>query len=126
MVLFKPRILFSLFALLLLVSSPFKHDLRADAFGCPGINSPIVSKGYGQTTVSSTAVALSGVAGQMAIVMVESAAIRYRTDGTAPTASVGIPIQPDSGFVLCGANMNTFRAIRQSSDAKLNYEFFGS
>src|SRR5581483_4450961 len=102
-----------LVAVLSVFTPPVARDLRADAFGCPAITSPVSTKGYAQINVSSSAVGLSGVQGVMAIVVVEAADIRYRTDGTNPTASVGTPLAAGGGVVICGADMNTFKAIRQ-------------
>ena len=48
-----------------------------------------------------------------ALVSVESAAIRYRFDGTAPTSSVGHPLNVGDSFTLEGLDdILNFKAIR--------------
>lgn len=96
---------------------------------CPGtFNRPTIEPlGYQQLTVSSTAVAFTLPAGpvRMAVVMVEDNPVRFRDDGTNPSASVGTLVQPNVAILVCGAAMNKFRAIRQGSDAKLSVHFYG-
>ena len=90
--------------------------------------------GYRQITVSSTALALSSATGGVpkgatrAIIEVETDAIRYRDDGTAPTASVGMPVAKDVNYIVLPSlqAINAFRAIRVTTDAKLNVLYYGS
>ena len=58
---------------------------------------------------------------KMAIVTVETARIRYRLEGSAPTTTVGHRVGANTSFVLEGfSQMNNFRAIRTTStSAKL-------
>lgn len=84
--------------------------------------------GYQQLTVSSTAVALTlpatGIV-RMAVMVVETDAIRYRDDGTSPTASVGMPVASGGGVIVYNAAISKFKAIRQTNDAKLNISYYG-
>lgn len=90
--------------------SSLPHDL--DAFA------------YESLTISATSVALTAATyapsgareALAALITVEANPIRYRNDGTAPTATEGHQRSPgnDSAFVIYGRhNIRTFRAIRQ-------------
>ncbi len=86
-------------------------------------------------TVSSTAVgltlptetAVSGatkpVAANYAYITVETGAVRWRDDGTDPTASVGSPIASGSSFIYDG-NLSAIKFIRQTVDATLTIAFY--
>lgn len=81
--------------------------------------------GFEKLTVSSAAVGFASthIPGG-ALVAVESAAIRYRVDGTAPTSTDGVPVQAGEKFVVPN-NAAAFKAIRSgSSDATLQIVFF--
>jgi hypothetical protein len=113
------------------------------------------SLGYAQFTITSTAVAnLGGAAvtgtptntagtlaaipavcslsgsGCCAAVTIETAAIRWRDDGTAPTASVGTPWTyytagtPTQPYIYCGETLANFQMIALSGTPVLNVEFF--
>lgn len=80
----------------------------------------------GKATVSSTALGLASFGftnAQIARaenirVSVESNAVRYRTDGTAPTAATGEPLAAGATRRVWGyADASRFQVIRQSSDA---------
>lgn len=85
---------------------------------------------FEQITVSSTAVGLATATTnptgrtQMntCYARVESASLRYRDDGTDPTASVGFPQDDNDEFTITGNPvMRRIRFIRTSStDATLN------
>lgn len=66
-----------------------------------------------------------------AIVYVESDvasgyAIRYWTDGFAPTTTEGIPREPDTAFDIEGIhNLHKFRAVKaQAGNTKLQVQFY--
>lgn len=86
-------------------------------------------KGYQQITVSTTAVGLTVPDGATrAVLGIEAQPLRYRTDGTNPTASVGM-LQAASTFVeLSGADtLANFKAIRSGgTDSVLNVSYYGS
>lgn len=60
-----------------------------------------------------------------ALVSLETNAIRFRSDGTAPTAAVGHAVSAGSNIEVCGtANVRNFRMIRQSADATATVSYF--
>jgi hypothetical protein len=86
------------------------------------------AKGYQQLTVSSTAVAPTlptGAQVQLMVISVETANVRYRDDGTNPTASVGMPLwlnQPPFSF---NGDISKIKFIRQAStDAVVNITYY--
>lgn len=82
---------------------------------------PLVSElNYESVTVAGTAIGFdatdgtNGMIPEAAVITVETAAIRFRTDGTNPTASEGHSAEPGDVIILgdrkqCAA----FRAIRR-------------
>jgi hypothetical protein len=53
----------------------------------------------------------------------EAQAIRYRDDGTAPTATVGQPVAVGASVTYTGA-LSKVQVISQTSGAKLNVLFY--
>lgn len=95
---------------------------------CPGTgNIALTHKSYIQSSVLSGAFAFTVPTGSMiAIVSVESNGVRYRTDGTLPTATVGMPIASGSSVILCGLDILTnFTVISQAGTATVNMDFYG-
>lgn len=84
-------------------------------------------KGYQQITVSSTALALTVPAGtKRAVIGVEAQPIRYRLDGTNPTASVGFNVKADVTFEIVGNEaIKALKMIRTGTDATVNVHYFG-
>lgn len=88
--------------------------------------------GYTQITVGGAAVGLgSGSLGAipvdtiMALIEVEAAAIRWRDDGTPPTANVGMPLYPNQEFQYSVAGgFSQIQFIAQSGTATLNVTFY--
>ena len=102
-----------------------KVDAKTD---CPSLDRRLDHAVYQQITVSSTAIGLTlpgNFAVRMAVLVVEGGAIRYRDDGTDPTSAVGIPADPKMTIIVCGVQVGSFRAIRQSADAVLNAVIYG-
>ena len=79
--------------------------------------------GYESVTVSSTAIGISatGLKPNAASVQVEGAAVRFRADGTDPTAAVGVTAEPGDSIVLTDRDqVLKFKAIRRDGvDATL-------
>lgn len=82
-----------------------------------------VAYDYEKITASGTAVALdpdkvepaNGIAAQRVTLNVETAAVRIRFDGTAPTATDGVPIASGASFVLDqSANIKKLQIIAQT------------
>lgn len=90
---------------------------------------PIIPLGYCQLSTLSASVLLSSCAGgipsgsTIALIQAEAQAIRYRDDGTAPTAAVGLPVAAAGSFLYSGP-LNRLRFIEQTSGAKLNVLFY--
>ena len=84
--------------------------------------------GYCQLSVS-TAVSLSscsnGIPSGAAFFYAtpETASVRWRDDGVAPTASVGYPLAPPSQLVYSG-NIGAIQFIAQSGTSTLNVAFY--
>lgn len=97
------------------------------AGSCPGLDFSLQPLGYQQVAVSTTAVGLtlpSGVV-RMAVITVEDNPIRFRDDGTNPSSTVGVLVQPDVTILVCGPAVSGFRAIRTGADAKLSVSYYG-
>ena len=86
--------------------------------------SPVTGGVYKAQTVSGTAVALdlSGCpAGTRVVsVTVEGAAVRVRSDGTNPTASVGVPIPVGSSLDWSLSMASAVKIIAQAGTATLH------
>lgn len=83
--------------------------------------------GYQQLTSLSASTALTIPAGTvLALIQPEIQAVRWRDDGTAPTATVGYPLSTGSELQYTGAQLTALRFIEQSSGAKLNIVYYGA
>jgi len=84
---------------------------------------------YCQLTSIDASVLLSSCAGGIptnsvyAFITAEAQAIRYRDDGTAPTATVGQPLAVGVQL-LYGGTLSALQVISQTSGAKLNVLFY--
>lgn len=79
-----------------------------------------------QATISDTADGLASVpsGARAAIVAVETNTLRYRTDGTDPTSTVGFPADAGERFIV-NTNLQNLRLIRSSgSDATITVGYF--
>ena len=89
-----------------------------------GLKATTVCLGYQQITSLSAATALTVPTGATAALIVASAQnIRWRDDGTNPTASVGMPVLVDTYFTYDG-DLSRIRFIEQSSGAVLNVSYY--
>src|SRR5579864_6785505 len=82
--------------------------------------------GYQQLSVTSgAAVSLTVPNGATtAVVSVETAAVRWRDDGTAPTTTVGMPIAAAAApFVYSGA-LSAIQFIAQSTTATVDVSYY--
>ena len=88
--------------------------------------------GYQQITDLSSAVSLtvpqkdlSGLAGtpRIAIITPEGQGVRWRDDGVAPTASVGMPLAAGVTLQYDG-DLSQIQFIQQSATAKLNITYY--
>lgn len=87
--------------------------------------------GFAQVATSGTAAALSSIpAGtERAWIQAESANVRWRADGTSPTASVGMIILSGAHQPLelsIAAGLRTAEFISESGSPKLNITYIGT
>jgi len=82
--------------------------------------------GYQQITSLSASTALTVPSGATAaVVTVESQAVRWRDDGTAPTAGAGQPLSAGQSMTIRGAAaLAAVRFIEQAASAKLNVSYY--
>jgi hypothetical protein len=79
---------------------------------------------YVQITSVSAAVGLSPPSdATIAEITVEAQAIRYRDDGTNPTATVGMPVAAGNSFQYAG-DLSTIKFIEQTAGAILNISYY--
>lgn len=80
--------------------------------------------GYQQIASFSTAQTLTVPANAtLALISVAGNAIRYRDDGTAPTASVGMPVAVSQAFTY-SANLAAISIIPQTGSATLDILYY--
>lgn len=83
--------------------------------------------GYQQITSLSAATALTVPAGtQYALISPESQAVRWRDDGTSPTATVGYPLAVGAELKYTAGSFAIVKFIEQAASAKLNIVYYGS
>lgn len=110
-----------LFTLLLLATPASAQERAATGF--------ITPLGYCQLTASGSAALISTCSGGIpartawAVLCIETANIRWRDDGTAPTASVGMPVNAGACIYYSGT-MATFQIISQSGSPIVNISFY--
>lgn len=113
--------------LLLMVFTP-----GVNAQECSGIDyllKPVLAadSGFEQITVAAAALSLTVPANARAAVMVvETAAIRYRLDGTDPTVDIGVLVGTNESLTICGGpTMARFRMIRDTgTSATVNVQYY--
>ena len=89
-----------------------------------GLKSTTVVLGYQQITSLSAATALTIPTGAtMALITPETQAVRWRDDGTNPTASVGMPVAVGESLNYDG-DLSRIRFIEQTASAKLNISYY--
>lgn len=88
--------------------------------------------GYQQITSLSSATGLTVPAKDVnglkmtpsiAIIVAETQGVRWRDDGTAPTASVGMPLAAGVAFQYDG-DLSKIQFIEQTASAKLNISYY--
>jgi hypothetical protein len=75
--------------------------------------------GYWQITSLATAQSIAGGNGRVALIQCLDQNVRWRDDGTDPTASVGVRLHAGESFWYFG-DLATIRFIEESSGAELN------
>ena len=80
--------------------------------------------GYQQITSLASATSLTVPAGAVsAIIYVETAGVRWRDDGTAPTATVGMLLSAGQAFQYA-ANLAAIQFIAQSGSPVVNVSYY--
>ena len=89
-----------------------------------GLKSTTTVLGYQQITSLSASTALTvPVGATMALIVAETQAVRWRDDGTAPTASVGMPLATGASLSYDG-DLKAIRFIQQTASAVLNVSYY--
>jgi hypothetical protein len=82
--------------------------------------------GYQQITSLSAATALTVPVGtSLAICIAETQALRWRDDGTTPTASIGMPLSVNDVLIYDAAGLASIKFIEQTASGKLNVSYYG-
>jgi hypothetical protein len=89
-----------------------------------GLKSTTVCLGYQQITSLSSAAGLTVPQGAtLALIVPETQNVRWRDDGTDPTASVGMPIFVGASLSYDG-DFNRIKFIEMTASAKLNISYY--
>jgi hypothetical protein len=89
-----------------------------------GLKTTTQCLGYQQITSLSASTALTvPVGANLALIVAETQAVRWRDDGTAPTASVGMPLATGVSLSYDG-DLKAIRFIEQSASATLNVSYY--
>lgn len=80
--------------------------------------------GYEQVTSLGSATGLTVPTGaEFAIIVPETQAVRWRDDGTNPTASVGMPLATGTALEYDG-KLGSIKFIEQTASAKINVAYY--
>lgn len=94
----------------------------ASCFGAGGPVQYLAGSQYGLTVATATSLTVPAGA-SVAIITVEGQAVRVRQDGTAPTATVGMPIWANSTMIFNGPLAN-LQFIQTSATATLDVDYY--
>lgn len=90
------------------------------------LNPSAKTLGFQRITSLSSATALTVPAGtRYAICTPETQAVRWRDDGTDPTASVGYPLAVGAELLYDASSLVALKFIEQTTSASLNVAYFG-
>lgn len=85
---------------------------------CPGVLFPLAPIGYESLSVGATAVGLTIPArAEQAYGVLEDNAVRYRDDGTDPTADEGLLLPTGSVVVICSPSLGRIKFISDTGAA---------
>ena len=122
--------------LLLACLAMFAFAPDAKAQSCTGWSNQLVPMAFETITVSTISIGFTtativnsttGLTADYAFFTLETADIRYRVDGTAPTSAVGhAAAAGGTGYYICGRQaVQAFRAIRSGgSDSTMRATYF--
>jgi hypothetical protein len=89
-----------------------------------GLKNTTSCLGYQQITTLSSAASLTVPAGAtLAIIVAEAQAVRWRDDGTAPSATVGMPLAVGAVLEYDG-DLKRIQFFEQAASAKLNISYY--
>jgi hypothetical protein len=110
---------------------PHRHQLPLVVVS-PALAEVTTTGGYVSTGAGQYGLAIDSATGltvpvgtSVAEICVENQAMRYRDDGTAPTASVGIPVTVNTCFQYAGP-LNKVKFISQTAGATLDISYYKS
>ena len=87
----------------------------------------MVPLGYQQISSPAAATSLTVPSGAtIAVITVETQAVRYRDDGVAPTAAIGVPLAvtgSESAFVYTGS-LSAIQFIQQTAGAVIDIAYY--
>lgn len=93
--------------------------------GTPVVPRPMKVCGYQQITSLSAATGLTLPANALvALIQAETQDVRWRDDGTDPTASVGMVIGAGTTLPYTG-DLSAIKLIQATASAKLNISYYG-
>lgn len=80
--------------------------------------SPTSSTGFTSSIINPTGGIYKGMSAKVVLICCETQIIRFRLDGTAPTATNGIPLAVNTFYTIKGAeNIKNFRCIDTAAGA---------
>lgn len=89
-----------------------------------GLKSTTVCLGYQQITSLSASTGLTVPSGAtLAVIVPEVQPVRWRDDGVAPTATVGMPLGVDTVLSYDG-DLNRIRFIEQTASSAINVSYY--
>ena len=89
-----------------------------------GLKSTTQCLGYQQiTSLSASTARTVPVGATLALIVAETQAVRWRDDGTAPSATVGMPLATGVSLSYDG-DLNAVRFIQQTASATLNVSYY--
>lgn len=82
-------------------------------------------RGYSQITSLSSAAGIGDIPRQatVAVITVGAQSVRWRDDGTNPTATVGMPLSAGDTLIYDG-DLSAIKFIETAASAKLNVSFY--
>ena len=106
--------------------SSFPNDQHNPASAIPVlVVTPSTPLGYQQITSLGSAVGLTVPTGaKIAVISVTGAGVRYRDDGTDPTASVGMPLPSGTVGWTYSGDLEAIKFIEQTGTAALNVSYY--
>lgn len=89
-----------------------------------GLKTTTQCLGYQQITSLSAATGLTVPAGAtMALIIAEVQSVRWRDDGTNPTATIGMPLATSTSLSYDG-DLKSIKFIEQTASAKINVSYY--